>query len=326
MKKYCAAVLISLYALQVAALVTLKKDPVYRDARRNGAQMKIELHIQDDDGTPVPDAKIKAYLGMNFRPLGTWIDGTTDTNGVFVLEGKTCGDEIEIFVSKNGYYKTFQRLCFAAMGHEHDVKDGKWLPYGETRHLLLRKIHNPSELCKFGFGNGREIPDTNIWVGVDMQQGDFVRPYGTGLRKDFELLVDWDGKPPISSGRCTAVMRFNGQFEGAYLSARADESEYPYVYEANKDNSYSVVKAFTDKRQKTGQFSGGVLFGRDTVLVTRTRAIIDADKRLSSACYGYIHAFDVDASWDGNPTIRLSGVFNPTPNDTNLEPKIDHAR
>ena len=315
-----------LFSMLFVSSLALKEDPEYRKSRQNGAIAKIKLSVSDDYGHLVSNATIRVFLGMNFRSAGHSISGMTDAKGEFLFEGKTCGDEIEIFVSKNGYYKTFQRLCFAAMGHEHDVKDGKWLPYGETRHLLLRKIHNPSELCKFGFGNGREIPDTNIWVGVDMQQGDFVRPYGTGLRKDFELLVDWDGKPPISSGRCTAVMRFNGQFEGAYLSARADESEYPYVYEADKDNSYSVVKAFTDKRQKTGQFSGGVLFGRDTVLVTRTRATIDADKRLSSACYGYIHAFDVDASWDGNPTIRLSGVFNPTPNDTNLEPKIDHAR
>ena len=100
MKKYIMAVLISLSALPVVALVTLKKDPVYRDARRNGAQTKIELHIQDDDGTPVPDAKIKAYLGMNFRPLGTWINGTTDTNGVFVLEGRPAATRLRFSSQK----------------------------------------------------------------------------------------------------------------------------------------------------------------------------------------------------------------------------------
>ena len=82
MKKCCLVALILLFALQAAAFATLKNDPVYRDARLNGAQTRIELHIQDNDETPVPDAKIKAYLGMNFRPRGTWIDGTTDTNGV----------------------------------------------------------------------------------------------------------------------------------------------------------------------------------------------------------------------------------------------------
>ena len=41
MKKYIMAVLISLSALQVVALVTLKKDPGYRDARRNGAQTRL---------------------------------------------------------------------------------------------------------------------------------------------------------------------------------------------------------------------------------------------------------------------------------------------
>ena len=46
---------------------------------------------------------------------------------------------------------------------------------------------------------------------------------------------------------------------------------------------------------------------------------IDADGNLKSACYGFIRIFDADASWEGKPTMRLAGVFNPTPNDTNLE-------
>jgi hypothetical protein len=46
-----------------------------------------------------------------------------------------------------------------------------------------------------------------------------------------------------------------------------------------------------------------------------------ADGKVKSACYVYIKVFYVDASWDGMPTLLLSGVFNPTPNDTNLEAK-----
>ena len=48
---------------------------------------------------------------------------------------------------------------------------------------------------------------------------------------------------------------------------------------------------------------------------------VDDDGNVKSACYGYIKVFYVDSSWDGMPTVLLSGVFNPTPNDTNLEPK-----
>ena len=39
------------------------------------------------------------------------------------------------------------------------------------------------------------------------------------------------------------------------------------------------------------------------------------------ANYGLIRVLSIDAGWDGKPIIRLAGIYNPTPNDTNLEPK-----
>ena len=191
MKKCIIAVVVLLSVTHAMAFPTLKKDPVYREARRNGAQAKIELHVAEDDGTPVADAKIKAYLGMNFRSKGTWVDGTTDTNGVFVLEGKTCGDEIEVFVTKDGYYKSRVEYCYAKMGEEHDVKDGKWQPYGAAEKIELRRILNPVELDSKG--KSFDIPTTNSWVAFDVVKMDWVWPYGNGEVNDLVLKFEWDG-------------------------------------------------------------------------------------------------------------------------------------
>ena len=170
------------------AAVAKVSDAVFQ-ALTKGAQTKIELHIQDDDGTPVPDAKIKAYLGMNFRPLGTWINGTTDTNGVFVLVGKTCGDEIEVFVAKDGYYGSHVVYCYAKMGEERDVKDGKWQPYGAAEKIGLRKIKNPIRLVSNveSMAYDFSITVTNVAVGFDMMKNDWVAPYGAGDTSDFYL-------------------------------------------------------------------------------------------------------------------------------------------
>ena len=60
-------------------------------------------------------------------------------------------------------------------------------------------------------------------------------------------------------------------------------------------------------------------FGKDAVLVTRTRCVLDENGNLKSANYGFIRFLSVDAGWDGKPTMQLACIFNPTPNDTNLE-------
>ena len=295
----------------------LKKDPSYRDARRNGAMAKMELRIVNDDGVPIPYADVDVFMGMNFRPKGYSIAGRTDTNGVFIVKGKTCGDEIEIHASREGFYNSKRKICFAEMGAEHEVKDGKWMPYGGIELMRLREKRHPASLRQFAFTH-RLAPATNVWIGVDMEVGDFVKPYGTGIESDFELNVEWDGLPPPDSRHCMASLRFSGKMSGAYYVNCIQESDYKYVYEAVKEAPYH------EKVLKTvGRDSSGYVKHPDNVrlAVVRCRCTMDDDGKMKSACYGYIKAFYVDASWDGMPTLLLSGVFNPTPNDTNLEPK-----
>ena len=299
----------------------LKKDPSYKDARRRGAMAKIELRIVNDDGAPVPHADIDVFMGMNFRPKGYWIKGKTDENGIFAIKGKTCGDEIEIFVEKQGYYNSRQKLCFAKMGSEHKVSDGKWLPYGATEILQLRRIHNPIVLHSFGFGAGKDVPITNTWIGVDMARGDFVKPHGKGDRADFEIMTEWDGRPPVDCDYCAVNIRFTEPLSGGYYASKVQESEYPYVYQANGGNVYNVRQFKVVGRDRIHQDKQS-RYGNDSVLVTRTRCLLNEAGDLEVANYGLIRILSVDAGWDGKPTMRLACIFNPTPNDRNLEPKL----
>lgn len=314
------SVMVFAVVLVSATAMALKKDPAYLKARRNGAEAQLKVYIVNDEGAAVSNASIKVFMGMNFRPKGYWIKGKTDEDGAFIVQGKTCGDEIEILASKKGFYNSSRMLRFAAMGSEHEVKDGKWHPYGAVEILQLRRIHNPVVLHSFGFGAGKDVPATNTWIGIDMACGDFIKPYGNGRRADFEVMVEWDGRPPVDSNYCIANIRFGEQLSGGYYAMNVRESEYPYVYRANENDSYNLRHVKVVSRGKTRQDEVCPL-GNGTVLVTRTRCVLDENGKLKSACYGFIRIFDADASWDGKPTMRLACVFNPTPNDTNLEPK-----
>ena len=83
-----------------AFMVKRKKDPGYLYARKYGAKANIELHVIDDDGKPVPNAIVKVFMGMNYRKDGYWINGLTNTNGIFTIKGKTTGNEIEYYIKK----------------------------------------------------------------------------------------------------------------------------------------------------------------------------------------------------------------------------------
>ena len=319
MKKYIMAVLISLSALQVVALVTLKKDPVYRDARRNGAQTKIELHIQDDGGTPVPDAKIKAYLGMNFRPLGTWINGTTDTNGVFVLEGKTCGDEIEVFVAKDGYYGSHVIYRYAKMGEERDVKDGKWQPYGAAEKIGLRKIKNPIRLVSNveSMAYDFSITVTNVAVGFDMMKNDWVAPYGAGDTPDFYLEFRSDGLPPNASRFAQLIMTYSEPFGAVYEVPVATQSNFKGCYTVNGDKFGTRPFLFENRMTESGRQIDRL--GENRLFVVRSRCKVDEHGRLVSANYATLDYLSFSTSFKGPGGCRLCYHFNPTPNDMNLE-------
>ena len=94
----------------------IKKDPSYRDARKNGAMAKMELRITNDMGVPIPNASVHVLMGMNFRERSYDIDGKSDMNGLFVVEGNTTGNEIIIEVTKDRYYKSSQKISFITMG------------------------------------------------------------------------------------------------------------------------------------------------------------------------------------------------------------------
>ena len=298
----------------------LKKDPAYRQARLKGARAKMELHILDEDGNVVPYVDVSVFMGMNFRPQGYWIKGNTDTNGVFHVEGITCGYEIEVVLSKGGYYTSTKKMCFATMGAERNVEDGKWQPYGEELAIELRRIHNPIELTQQDCFI--DICETNRWMGFDMLVKDFVRPFGKGEESDIEIRAEWDGKAPIGSSMCQGELRFTKPIAGGYYVKKVVESYYPYAYGAKIDAEYAVSNIKVVNRMGDPGLTK-VPFREDSVFVTRTRCVIDEmTGKLKSANYGYIKDFMVSPSWKGKCTLRLFYVFNPTPNDTNLEPKI----
>ena len=313
-------VIVTLLILAGWPLNAAKKDPAYREARHNGALTKIVLHVADDDGKPVVDASVRVFLGMNFRPKGRWIGGTTDTNGVFVVDGKTCGDEIEVCVAKVGYYNTKAKYWYAKMGAEHEVKDGKWQPYGADEKIRLRKILSPIRMVSHVDGRfAFSIAATNVVFGFDMVSNDWVAPYGKGKIADFNAEFQSDGLPPNASKFSRITLSFPDPLGGAYEEGLQSQSDFKGPYFANTNRFANVPVVLENTWSESGRQRGAL--GENRMLVVRSRCKVDERGRLLSAHYSSLDRLSFSTAFNKPGSCRMLYHFNPTPNDANLEPK-----
>ena len=291
--------------------------PEVKKAMQKGAMAEIRLKVVDDRGAPVTNAGVRAIMDMPSDEYSMF--GKTDTNGEYVVQGKTNGNYIKFLVDKDGYYDSYKRITYIQMHAEHDVKDGKWQPFGEREEIILRKsdVHAARLVA---LDRIVDVVHTNVWLGFDMEKMDFVKPVGIGTSIDWEINVDWDGLPAWNSKRCSAEIRFPAALTGGYYSKNVTESRFPFPFFAITDAAYGE-RCIRIVDRNGDPHTTNIAFPKDESFVTRTRCLIDEKGAIKHANYGCIRRLEIGPSRRGVALLRLSYVFNPTPNDTNLEPK-----
>ena len=306
-----------LFALTGCALAKPMSEIEY--AMVHGAKARLVLYVHDDDGNPVEGANVRVVLGMNFDV--NLVDGVTSEKGEFLIEGKTTGYGIKIFVSKPGWYESRSELCLVDGSGAYQVVSGKWQPWGERRNILFRKIHNPvlpDNILKI-----LRVPETNEWIGVDLEMADWIHPYGKGRRTDFEMRTFWDGLPPAESLVCRYEIRVCGVGNGYYVGKKATDSYYTEVYRADKDNGFALQTLESSYRGNPRSMD----FWKQHEAVFRVRTILDEEARVLSANYAALRYCAISPGANGRgAAIEFRRVFNPEANYTNLEPKLNPWR
>ena len=315
----------SLFALlllaQSCVAFARKLAPEVEHAIAYGAEAKLCLKVRDDMGLPVSNASVRTYLDM--LPVPHSVYGKTDTNGVCVVKGKTNGNKIEFFVGKEGYYGSSKEIIFIKKGEEHDVKDGRWQPYGAIETIELRRIRNPVNLAVAYMREFNNTEVINAWIGFDLEKRDFVQPHGKGEKVDFEVFFDWDGKwLPDYTGMGKKI-RFTDKFSGYYQCAVNAVSEFKGPYSALPDATYQQYADFFERviidPNAYGRQYERKSFDKNSCWVVRSRCEVDAEGNLVSAHYSVINDIAFGCDKGGVACICVIGAFNPIPNDTNLE-------
>ena len=163
----------------------------FQEAYHKGAKMRVDFKVADDEGRPVRGARVNVFFDMADRSKGRRVIAQTDTSGVCVVEGTTKG-VLEIEVSREGYYRSTDLISFIDMGHEHEVDNGKWQPWGMVRQITLLPVKNPAARIA-ATPDWKWTKEINKWIGFDLVKYDFVKPFGVGENSDMEVMFEWDG-------------------------------------------------------------------------------------------------------------------------------------
>lgn len=312
MKSFAIILVCLCFSMQAHCAV----DHTRADGYRHGARIRERLCVVDQDGRPVANASL--YIGMSKgsgRDDCSTINGTTDTNGEFVVEGR-CTNFLRCQVSKRDYYTTEFRLSYLETKAIPAVKDGKWQPYDTQRRIVLKKIVAPSEMSLHNALTTVRIPKYDAWLAFDFERYDFVAPFGNGSHEDVLLWFDMRKPSPSEFHMMMRVSFTNQVYAGVYKMKKDSFSEMDTTYRADTNQCYKQEMVFEYRRGKCMPPVYDRL-QKDEYLVFRTRTVVAENGKLISAHYGLICG-----EWNfvgpiGLRTERL--LFNSRENDTNLE-------
>jgi len=267
------------------------------------------VKVVDETGQPVPSANVDVSYYVKPPPgqseASEKISGLTDIDGIFKASHQdTRSITLGFYVTKSGYYPS---------RHGHDLYmagqfDAKTV---ETSHnpnltILLKKVAKPIPM--YAKRLDTHIPVLDKPVGFDLMAGDWVAPYGKGMRTDIIFTAkldkrserDWDSKLTVSfPNQGDGIQPFTVSENEKVSDLRSPREAPESGYEAQ------WIKTRRERPDEPSKY------GIDDKLnfFFRIRTILDDKGNVKSALYGKIYG----------DFMQFRYYFNPTPNDHNVE-------
>ena len=291
------------------------------------ANEKLHVKVVDDEGNPVSNAVVcvgftESHLlfggGLRGNSVSHHYKATTDTNGNAVVKFNCTSSDFEWHVDADGYYGSGAHAghfdgedvlvppCFVKVVlHEHEKHVG----------VTLWKKRNPQPMIAHYPIERRKVPTAIGRYGFDLAEYDWLEPHGKGKNADFYLVRNQDEIPPAGEYEFGHI-----EFErdcGFYIANKTGCSTFQTTYKVDGNMSLQTNITLKCIRHIDGKdwIEPLPIMENDKYMVVRSRVKHDDNGRIVSANYSRILGrFTVVPSVSSEET-----VFNPRPNDTNLE-------
>jgi hypothetical protein len=278
---------------------------------------RLTVHVVGEDGTAIQGAKLifgfSTKMDYAARDL---VEGLTDSSGNFTAEGYT-GGRLDVQISKDGYYEGWSNNPI----YQKDDGLGHWLPWDQTFTTILRKIGKPIPMYVRRFGGA--IPSAiNEPCGFDVEEGDWVAPYGKGKVADFIMTFTYLKYTDYNNNEATATITFSNDGDGiqeVHLPKEFSNSRFTWPREAPE----------TDYQPKFDMHHLWSMSGHDTVMTDTVKGVegyffrvrtVKQGNQIVSALYGKITGgIGIGPNEGKNGYTGFTYYLNPTVNDRNME-------
>ncbi len=314
------------------------------------ASERLYVKVVGDDGNPVTNAVVAVGVpprsgfwgGNGQRRKGTTYKSVTDVNGEAAVSFNCIGIRFRWNVQADGYYpsnlfeerfKDFDEIMVPpaytkVILHEHE-KHGK---------VTLYRKKNPQPMYAYSREMERESPIANGRYGFDLQVFDWLPPLGKGEIADFyyvrerpdetnsvvkarlghsRFLLFKNGEPGYPElGDVIGRIEFDENC-GAYIGKQTGCESFPSLYRADTNREYlrSFPITIRGNGGHTVWLEEGDVVNCGEYMVIRSRVKCDDHGKKISANYSKILG---SMGLTGAVGVEET-VFNPRPNDTNLE-------
>jgi hypothetical protein len=283
----------------------------------NYPSAKVTVRVVDENQQPVNHADVTLGFG------DTSVEGLTDVHGLFNGEGPCGAAGMGSRIIKDGYYNGAAPIPrFVDLDEAHN----RWKPWNETYTAILRPIGKP--LALYAKKVRTNIPVLEQPCGFDLEVGDWVVPYGKGVKSDFIFNVQDRKLEDTENFESQGELAFTNPGDGLQqtsMSANGTNSFFEWERQAplsGYQTNYHLYNTWWERKGQKGtqnfKFGGKEWEG----YFFRVRTVVQ-DGQVVSAHYCKIRGgIEIDPRWAPTCTIAFAYYFNPTPNDRNLEWKV----
>jgi hypothetical protein len=265
-----------------------------------GYEWKAKIKVVNEDGVPFPGTLVR--IGYYTNSVSTGSDVFTDTNGISIFShtARSENADISFSVSKEGYYPIWQSADL-----QSPYAPAKW---DMEKTLVLKKIGKPIAMYAKKYVMGLKLPEYGKAIAYDLEIGDWVGPYGKGIKKDIIFQKDYFDKG-VGGYYSKVTVSFPKDGDGMQVYTIPDleiGSGLRSPHEAPQDGyqPYATreVSAILGQPSKNEH-------DPNRIYLFRVRTVKDHEGNIVSAHYGKIYG----------DFMQFSYYLNPTPNSRNIE-------